>query len=332
MESGDLSAPAKACDISQIASATWPEQKCPASGGAGSSVRIVIARSVLLEIEAHGKSLPHVEVCGLMVGNVYQDDGGPYIHIEKMIRGEHADSQVAQVTFKPETWQHLYATLDRDYPTLRILGWYHTHPRFGIFLSEADLFIHHNFFSTPEQIALVYDPHSGEKGVFVWREGRATLGDCLIEEDVPNVNLRPEPIRLDLDMSDRPDLTTRVGRLERRYVWLAVGLGVLSVVVLAGALSYWRWRSASRPAPPREQELVPVVAPRQPSTKPSTPPATSPADPQASAAATTRPADKNKKPPEANKPKRPPEVAPPQPGQRSPLPPPKGDQQTPPPY
>ncbi len=60
---------------------------------------------------------------------------------------------------------------DRDYPDERIVGWYHSHPGFGVFLSEHDTFIHKNFFSSPQQVAWVYDPHSDEEGCFGWKSG-----------------------------------------------------------------------------------------------------------------------------------------------------------------
>jgi hypothetical protein len=67
----------------------------------------------------------------------------------------------------------VHRTLDRDFPDEeQIVGWYHSHPGFGIFLSEHDLFIHRNFFGGPSQIAVVVDPLAGTEGVFAWRDDR----------------------------------------------------------------------------------------------------------------------------------------------------------------
>jgi hypothetical protein len=68
--------------------------------------------------------------------------------------------------------EHIYKIKDRDYPDERIVGWYHSHPGFGVFLSDHDTFIHKNFFSAPQQVAWVYDPHSDEEGCFGWRGER----------------------------------------------------------------------------------------------------------------------------------------------------------------
>jgi hypothetical protein len=77
----------------------------------------------------------------------------------------------ATVTFTHEAWEHVHSELDRRYPGEKIVGWYHSHPGFGIFLSREDMFIHENFFSEWWQVAYVVDPLAGEEGIFGWRDG-----------------------------------------------------------------------------------------------------------------------------------------------------------------
>ena len=49
-----------------------------------------------------------------------------------------------------------------------MVGWYHTHPGWGVFLSGMDLFICNNFFNRPLDVALVIDPCAGDRGWFQW--------------------------------------------------------------------------------------------------------------------------------------------------------------------
>lgn len=105
------------------------------------------------------------EICGVLVGYATPQS----IRIDGSIAGTHAAQAATHVTFTQETWEHIYRIKDRDFPDRAILGWYHSHPGFGVFLSEYDLFIHRNFFSAPHQIAWVFDPHSDEEGCFAWR-------------------------------------------------------------------------------------------------------------------------------------------------------------------
>jgi proteasome lid subunit RPN8/RPN11 len=142
----------------------------------------VMSRRVLEEIHAHGQSVTDAEICGVLVGNVYHDKHGPYLHISASIRGDKAQGHAAQVTFTDETWTAIHETMDRDYTNARIVGWYHTHPGFGIFLSGMDLFIQDNFFNLPWQVAFVYDPIGGDEGMFFWRKGKSQREKILIEE------------------------------------------------------------------------------------------------------------------------------------------------------
>ena len=65
--------------------------------------------------------------------------------------------------------------MDTKFTDRDIVGWYHSHPNFGIFLSDRDCFIQEHFFNGPGQIAYVVDPVNGVEGVFAWRDGKAKL-------------------------------------------------------------------------------------------------------------------------------------------------------------
>lgn len=122
---------------------------------------------VARQIRQHARSCPQSEVCGVLIGS----EEGACTHVEAAIAGVDAEQGGSHVTFTQDTWEHIYRIKDRDYPDERIVGWYHSHPGFGVFLSDHDSFIHQNFFSSPQQVAWVYDPHSDEEGCFGWIEG-----------------------------------------------------------------------------------------------------------------------------------------------------------------
>ena len=47
-----------------------------------------------------------------------------------------------------------------------MIGWYHSHPGWGVFLSDRDQFICESFFVGRLDIAMVVDPQSKQLGVF----------------------------------------------------------------------------------------------------------------------------------------------------------------------
>src|SRR6202140_3953038 len=125
---------------------------------------LVVDSDVVRQIRQHARSSGKTEVCGVLIGQ----DRDQRVEVAACIQGQNADEAGAHVTFTQDTWEHIYAVKDKKYPNERIVGWYHSHPGFGIFLSDHDTFIHKNFFSAPEQVAWVFDPHSDEEGCFGW--------------------------------------------------------------------------------------------------------------------------------------------------------------------
>lgn len=129
---------------------------------------VSILGEVARQIRQHARSSISEEICGVLIGT---DDAGS-TSVTASIAGAEAAQAGTHVTFTQNTWEHIYRIKDRDFPEERIVGWYHSHPGFGVFLSEHDTFIHKNFFASPHQLAWVFDPHSDEEGCFGWQEGR----------------------------------------------------------------------------------------------------------------------------------------------------------------
>ncbi len=172
-------------DIAAIHSDEWPMRPMGTFlGFRENKFQVVFVQSVLDEIHLHGQSATEIEVCGVLIGTGYRDAKGPYLLVEHCIRGNGAKARSTNVTFTAETWAHIQDVMDRNFPDKKMIGWYHTHPGFGIFLSDMDVFICDNFFNLPWQVAFVYDPLGGDEGNFIWRTGKPQREGILIEDDV----------------------------------------------------------------------------------------------------------------------------------------------------
>jgi proteasome lid subunit RPN8/RPN11 len=205
-------------DTDRLAPDDWPARPLPTDlSGRKSGFQVIFRKTVLDDIRTHGESSIEVEVCGVLVGSVYHDAAGPYCYVAANIRGNYASGRNAQVTFTSETWTHIHDTMDKQYPDQRIVGWYHTHPGFGIFLSEMDLFIQQHFFSEPWQIAYVYDPKGKDRGSFVWHKGQAVREEFLVEDDTKPLPKPTEVQRDGISESSPPiELSARVRDMEKQ--------------------------------------------------------------------------------------------------------------------
>lgn len=129
--------------------------------------QLTVDTEVMRRIRQHARAHMKTEVCGVLIGAMQDGE----VRVEASIEALNAAQAGTHVTFTQDAWEAIYKVKDQDYPDDRIVGWYHSHPGFGVFLSEHDTFIHQNFFSSPDQVAWVYDPHTDEEGCFGWLDG-----------------------------------------------------------------------------------------------------------------------------------------------------------------
>ncbi len=130
-------------------------------------------------------------------------------------------------------------------PGERIVGWYHSHPGFGVFLSEHDTFIHRNFFSSPDHVAWVYDPHTDEEGCFGWVDSdiHRISHFSIADNNGDGVERTPKQMEpVPESEEERPVIDRRQRRRGERSAWLRLGvtaLAYLSAIVLGFAIAFF---------------------------------------------------------------------------------------------
>jgi proteasome lid subunit RPN8/RPN11 len=132
-------------------------------------LHIFVHEKTLREIIAYAKTDLFREVGGVLVGGYYFGGGVHYIEVDALLPARFGESRVGAFKFTHEAWSDIHRRMDADHPEKHIVGWFHTHPNLGVFLSDDDMFIHRHFFSQPWQVALVVEPCSNELAFFQWR-------------------------------------------------------------------------------------------------------------------------------------------------------------------
>jgi proteasome lid subunit RPN8/RPN11 len=202
--------------------------------------RVTIDGEVLRQIRQHARSNSKTEVCGVLIG----EENCNGLNISARIPGLNAAQAGTYVTFTQDTWEHIYKIKDKEYPDERIMGWYHSHPGFGVFLSDHDTFIHKNFFSSALQVAWVYDPHSDEEGCFGWSGGRLErVSEIHVKDDKGGEEAgetgKPEPVGgiEEAEGVTEEDENTEIGP----PTWLKWMLTVTSYVLLMAIVFVATW-------------------------------------------------------------------------------------------
>jgi len=102
------------------------------------------------------------ERIGLLIGS-FLDDG---LWVNEIVVGGDGDSETSCV-LSASKLAKVADDIVRGRLDGRIVGWYHSHPSYGIFMSETDLTTHGKLLQfSPFVIALVVDPEINEFGIW----------------------------------------------------------------------------------------------------------------------------------------------------------------------
>lgn len=119
---------------------------------------VYIHKNALSEAKEYAKRAAPNETLGFMLGKVKEWKGQKYVVIERIVTAE-TDSTQTSTKFKTES---LGKVADEIMDDEIIIGWYHSHPGHGCFLSETDIITHTQQFYNPYNVALVIDPVRGD--------------------------------------------------------------------------------------------------------------------------------------------------------------------------
>jgi proteasome lid subunit RPN8/RPN11 len=111
-----------------------------------------------MDIDVRNEENMKKEIGGFLLGKYYQTPKGSYtICLEEYIDIEGEGQSEFQIGFGADAWSKLEDSLE-EFQQYDLIGWFHTHPGHGVFLSRPDKNISNNFFNKPYQVAMEIDP------------------------------------------------------------------------------------------------------------------------------------------------------------------------------
>ena len=132
---------------------------------------IFVDLDVMRELELHAVDNVNVELGGVLLGDQFIDaEGRPFVVVRDSLRAEHYEATRGSFKFTHETWEAITRQREQFPDKFAIVGWYHTHPGWGVFLSDMDMFICEHFFNQSLDVALVIDPVRDDRGWFCWSQ------------------------------------------------------------------------------------------------------------------------------------------------------------------
>jgi len=135
-------------------------------------LHIFLTEAILREVVDWSKSDLHHELGGVFVGDLYSHKGMPWLEVAGYIKARHFENTAASFRFTHDSFSAITREKESRFNDRPIVGWHHTHPGYGVFLSGTDLFSHRHFFNLPWMFAMVVDPKAGTLGFFQWKKGQ----------------------------------------------------------------------------------------------------------------------------------------------------------------
>ncbi|MBQ4528351.1 MAG: Mov34/MPN/PAD-1 family protein [Clostridia bacterium] len=191
------------------------------------SKNIYIHQKVYAKIHKFAANKTENEHGGVLVGRVINEMNRDNIIIEGFIEAKYNAATPTTLTFTHDTWDYFHSELEKRFKGLKIVGWIHTHPNFGIFLSENDKFIQQNFFSDSNQVAYVVDPIQNDEGFYFWIDGNLERCPGFYIFDKVGSKIKQKPWEFD-EISSDEDVQKKNGA----SIFVTALLAIITVINL----------------------------------------------------------------------------------------------------
>lgn len=129
---------------------------------------VSVDRNCVDTIQTHVRQEVSREQAGILCGRAYVNEHEQYyLTVDAALPAStHGDS--THFKFRQESWEEIWGALGAG---TEVVGWYHTHPGLGVFLSQIDMRTQQLYFRAPWQIAMVLDPVHDQIGFFYGLQG-----------------------------------------------------------------------------------------------------------------------------------------------------------------
>ena len=192
-------------------------------------VKVYIKQDVYKALEKYATSDTSKELGTILIGDYCEQLGKTHVVISDYIEAKYTDASASTLTFTHETWDYVHKQHDMLYPNKKIIGWQHTHPNYGIFLSNYDLFIQDNFFNMPFQVAYVIDPIQNIRGFFQWKNGKTEKLKGYYVYDEVGKPIKIEQKKVDAAQSTKAAPSKVMTILVSLLCVLTVALGIFAI-------------------------------------------------------------------------------------------------------
>lgn len=176
---------------------------------------VYISSLALLKMLKHGRAGVPMEVMGLLLGTIVDDYTVSVVDVFAMPQsGTGVSVEAVDPVFQTKMLDMLKQTGRNEV----VVGWYHSHPGFGCWLSSVDINTQQSFEQlNPRAVAVVVDPIQSVKGKVVIDAFR------LINPSTVMIGQEPRQTTSNIGHLNKPSIQSLIHGLNRHYYSIAIG-------------------------------------------------------------------------------------------------------------
>ena len=176
---------------------------------------VYISSLALLKMLKHGRAGVPMEVMGLLLGTIVDDYTVSVVDVFAMPQsGTGVSVEAVDPVFQTKMLDMLKQTGRSEV----VVGWYHSHPGFGCWLSSVDINTQQSFEQlNPRAVAIVVDPIESVKGKVVIDAFR------LINPSTVMLGQEPRQTTSNIGHLNKPSIQSLIHGVNRHYYSMAIG-------------------------------------------------------------------------------------------------------------
>ena len=147
-------------------------------GAVDDGLRIYMEDYVHTYLYQYARSSATGEKLAVLMGKTIVIDGQKTVFISGVVQAKFTEKLKGMETITSQSWKYISEEIEKYFTDLTIVGWMHSRPSFGAFVTSRDEAYHKKVFNGDSQLFFVVDPVV--KGYFVYYEKNVQMQEYML--------------------------------------------------------------------------------------------------------------------------------------------------------
>jgi proteasome lid subunit RPN8/RPN11 len=197
--------------------------------------QVYIAEDALYNLTNHLESNINVEQGGILFGNAYREPlyGRIYVEITASVAAPATIGSGSHLEFTSDSWVGIMEQAKAEHPQENIVGWYHSHPNLGVFMSATDMRTQRAFFHHPWCVSIVCDPVREDIGFFLGERAAVMQPIVFIQNNLAVIKSQAATPNVSDNSTVESDNDNAIPWfLEPAFLYILAGIFIIIAVML----------------------------------------------------------------------------------------------------